>query len=87
MIPCPHCDRTFDEANSAYQHIRAKHGGKKGRQFRARHVIGTREPSIGSELADAMLSAAMGDDVPEHIAMMFPDEVADARRRGREYRR
>lgn len=85
MIDCPHCDRTFGQANDAYQHIRVKHGGKKARTFRAehlpQHLPENRERSIGEELGDAMLAAAMGEDVPEHIALMFPDEVAEARRR------
>lgn len=84
MISCPHCDRKFREANDVYNHIKMKHGGPaKARRFR-RENMPEREPSIAEDLTDAMLAAACGEDVPEHIAMMFPDEIDDIRRQREE---
>ncbi|MGE0751828.1 MAG: hypothetical protein AB7F39_06795 [Variibacter sp.] len=41
---------------------------------------------MASQLIDAQLAAAMGDDVDEHVEAMFPDEIEEARQRGREDR-
>lgn len=34
LISCPNCPRTFADNNAAYQHIKAKHGGKRSHEFR-----------------------------------------------------
>lgn len=80
---CPNCGRSFADDNAAYQHSKAKHSGKAARAFRQevrRESRTEREPSAADELVDALLAAACGEDVPEHIELMFPDEIAEARR-------
>ena len=88
MIACPHCDRRpFADPNDAYNHIKAKHGASKAGRFRREYVparVYEREPSIGEELAESLVAAACGEEVPEHIERMFPDEIAEARRQGGE---
>lgn len=80
-VQCPYCERSFAEPNARYQHIKHKHPGEK--QLRPPRDD---EPSMASRLIDAQLDAAMGGSVPEHIEAMFPDEIKEARRRGREDR-
>lgn len=84
MIPCPHCDRRpFSKPNDAFNHIKAKHGKGLARRFWREHMP-EREQSIGEQLGDALIAAACGEDVPEHIAMMFPDDFDEVRRRREE---
>ncbi|WP_152045458.1 hypothetical protein [Aureimonas psammosilenae] len=82
MSDCPHCAAHLADDNGVYSHIKAKHGKAKARAFRQEHMP-PREPSIGEELAEALLSARCGDEVPEHIALMFPSEISEARAAGR----
>jgi hypothetical protein len=77
-VPCPHCGALFADRNDVYQHIKRRHGGKLARQYRP-SVIEQRDPSLASELVDALVSAACGEPVPDYIEAMFPEDVADAR--------
>lgn len=79
IVPCPHCDGLFAGHNDAFQHIRSQHGKKAARQYRASHCE-PREPSLGAELSEALIAAACGEPVPEHIEAMFPEYIAEARR-------
>lgn len=78
---CPHCGRGFADINGAYSHVRAKHGKAAAARFRREHMSAEEhEPSMGEQLVDAIAAAHAGEPVPEHIALMFPDEIAAARR-------
>ncbi|MBN9235169.1 MULTISPECIES: hypothetical protein [Phyllobacteriaceae] len=79
-FPCPHCTGVlFIGHNDVFQHIKARHGKKAARQYRARHDE-PREPSLGVQLSEALVAAARGEPVPEHIEAMFPKYLAEARR-------
>jgi hypothetical protein len=80
VIACPHCPRELGDENAAWQHIKKKHGGKGGGKFRAVVVANKKHESFADEVVEALMLAACGEEVAEHIALMFPDEIAEARR-------
>ena len=78
-VICPHCDRTFATANDLYNHAKDRHGRRAARALR--EPSDDDETSVADQLVEAMLNASMGEDVDEAVELMFPDEIADARRR------
>lgn len=81
---CGACKAGFGSDKAVRLHIGDAHPKAQsvGVYRRTSHVDGPDyEPSVGEELADALLAARCGESVPEHIALMFPDEIAEARRR------
>jgi hypothetical protein len=81
IAPCPHCARSFRDQNACWQHIRAKHGRKAASAYRREHMpVEEHEKSVGEELAEAIVAAQCGEPIPDHIALMFPDEIRRARR-------
>lgn len=65
---CAHCDKTFDNVNSLYQHTKAKHGRKA-----AKGILPPPEKSLGQELAEAIIAHKCGEPVEEYLLSMFPD--------------
>lgn len=60
---CEHCERSFQNENSLWQHWRAKHKGQKGMKAPPRPE---RELSMGEELIDAQMKADCGEPLDEY---------------------
>ncbi len=68
---CAHCDRTFPDTNSLWQHTKAKHGAKAAKAVRPPR---DREPSLGEDLAEAISDARAGQSVEGYLLDMFRDQ-------------
>lgn len=85
-LSCPHCGkRKFVRQNDVYNHIKGAHGKRVAREYR--DTYDDDEPSIADQLVEGILAASMGEPVAKHIGLMFPEEIAEARKRGHNDRR
>ena len=73
-LQCPHCDRSFSNANDRWQHARAKHGNRAARRLRSAR---DNEPSMGELVAEAHWN---DDPSLDWVRDMF--EVRPSRRYG-----
>jgi hypothetical protein len=69
-VRCPHCAASFTDENGRYQHAKAKHGKKAARELRP--AI-DHEPSLGEELAEAIIAHRCGEPVADYLMEMFPE--------------
>jgi hypothetical protein len=70
-IKCPNCGKTFRENNAAFQHIKAKHGGKGIAPFRPQNQPGY-EPSFAERAIEAEIDHAMGVENPDYDWLVEP---------------
>ncbi len=57
-LSCPHCSKHLRDANSLYQHMKAKHGAAAARKLDQRPE---REMSLADISVEARLKQAMGE--------------------------
>jgi hypothetical protein len=67
---CSRCGRHFKSRKAADQHIQDKHKGV-GERVSVHRPDDGREPSLGSQVAEAMLARMCGEPVDPVIADMF----------------
>jgi hypothetical protein len=72
---CQHCAKRVATLNDLYQHAKVKHGKKAAREVRK--LMPPPEPSLGEELAEAVIAwRSEGIRPDSYLLAMFPDDFA-----------